>query len=99
VAFIVATLGCAAPGANRSSSGAPPPLAIQEQGSFAIGGTVVTTPGTFDPIAQAAFTATPDAKGQTLHGDHVYVFYQAQVNARPLPLAFWHSRGARGRAG
>jgi hypothetical protein len=30
------------------------PLAIQEQGSFAVGGTVVTTPGTFDPIAQGA---------------------------------------------
>ena len=28
------------------------PLAIQEQGSFAVGGTVVTAPGTFDPIAQ-----------------------------------------------
>jgi hypothetical protein len=25
------------------------PLVIQEQGSFAVGGTVVATPGTFDP--------------------------------------------------
>ena len=72
---------------------APPkaPLAIQEQGSFAVGGTVVTTPGTFDPIAQGAYDpAGNDPKGQTLHGDHAYVFYQSPVNARRLPLVFWH---------
>jgi len=28
----------------------PAPLVIQEQGSFAVGGTVSTNPGTFDPI-------------------------------------------------
>ena len=28
---------------------------IQEQGSFAVGGTVITTPGTFDPIKQGAY--------------------------------------------
>ena len=27
----------------------PAPLIIQEQGSFAVGGTVITNPGTFDP--------------------------------------------------
>jgi hypothetical protein len=75
------------------AGGASAPLAIQEQGSFAVGGTVVTAPGTFDPIAQGAFTPTPDPKGQTLHGDHTYVFYQKPVNARPLPLVFWHGHG------
>lgn len=30
-------------------------LTIREQGSVAIGGSVVTTPGTFDPIAQGAY--------------------------------------------
>ena len=47
---------------------------IQEQGSFAAGGKVITTPGTFDPR-----TPTNPA-GQTLHGDHAYVFYQIPVN-------------------
>ena len=89
---LVAALGCAAPLAN-SANGTSAPLVIQEQGSFAVGGTVVTTPGTFDPIAQGAFTPTPDPKGQTLHGDHAYVFYQKPVNARPLPLVFWHGHG------
>lgn len=32
----------------------PGPLVIQEQGSFAIGGTVVTAPGTFDAIRHGA---------------------------------------------
>ena len=36
------------------------PLLIQEQGSFAVGGTVITNPGTFDPYNQ-----TP--AGQTFH--------------------------------
>lgn len=54
----------------------PEPLAIQEQGSFAVGGTVITAPGTFDPIRQGAFNpAGTDPAGQTLHGDHAYVFY------------------------
>jgi len=50
---------------------------IQEQGSFAVGGSVITAPGTFEPIRQGAFNpAGSDPAGQTLHGDHVYVFYQ-----------------------
>jgi alpha/beta hydrolase family protein len=88
----VAAAGCAAPIANPAS-GTSAPLVIQEQGSFAVGGTVVTAPGNFDPIAQGAYTPTPDPKGQTLHGDHAYVFYQKPVYARPLPLVFWHGHG------
>ena len=45
------------------------PLIIQEQGSFAVGGTVITNPGTFDQYNQTQ-------AGQTFHGDHAYVFYQ-----------------------
>src|SRR5437762_101517 len=72
----------------------PEPLVIREQGSFAVGGTVVTAPGTFDPIAQGAYNpAGADPKGQTLHGDHAYVFYQVPANARPQPLVFWHGHG------
>jgi pimeloyl-ACP methyl ester carboxylesterase len=74
------------------------PLAIREQGSFAIGGTVVTAPGTFDPIAQGAYNpAGVDPRGQTLHGDHAYVFYQVPVDARRLPLVFWHGHGQSGK--
>ena len=38
-------------------------LIIKEQGSFAVGGSVITNPGTFDAIER-----TPE--GQTFHGDH-----------------------------
>jgi pimeloyl-ACP methyl ester carboxylesterase len=62
------------------------PLIIQEQGSFAVGGTMITNPGTFDPIKR-----TPD--GQTFRGDHAYVFYQIPVKAKKLPLVFWHGIG------
>ena len=62
------------------------PLLINEQGSFAIGGTVITSSGTFDPYNQ-----TP--AGQTFHGDHAYVFFQIPVDARELPLVMWHGIG------
>lgn len=74
------------------------PLAIEKQGSFAVGGTVITAPGTFDPIRQGAYNpAGPDSAGQTLHGDHAYVFYQVPLNARRLPLVFWHGHGQSGK--
>ena len=69
-----------------SESTRPAPLVIQEQGSFAVGGTVITNPGTFDPLK-------PTPEGQTFHGDHAYVFYQLPVKARKLPLVFWHGAG------
>jgi hypothetical protein len=53
---------------------------------FAVGGTVVTNPGTFDPVKMSP-------EGQTFHGDHAYVFYQIPVNARKLPLVLWHGYG------
>lgn len=62
------------------------PLVIQEQGSFAVGGTVITNPGTFDPYK-------PTPEGQTFHGDHAYVFYQVPVKARKYPLVMWHGIG------
>ena len=61
-------------------------LSIQEQGSFAVGGTVIVNPGTFDPVKMSP-------EGQTFHGDHAYVFYQIPENARKLPLIFWHGYG------
>ena len=69
-------------------------LIIREQGSFSVGGTVITNPGTFDPIKHGAFNpANQSSEGQTLHGDHAYIFYQIPGNARKLPLVFWHGHG------
>lgn len=63
------------------------PIIIQQQGSFAIGGTVITNPGVFD-------AGKPTAAGQTFHGDHAYAFYQIPVNARKHPLVFLHGAGS-----
>lgn len=62
-------------------------LTICKQGSFLIGGSVKTQPGTYN-------TNQPlKADGQTLHGDHAYVSYQIPVNARKNPLVFLHGAG------
>ena len=82
----LAVLGMAVSGpvfAQNSSQ----PMAIEQQGSFDIGGTVVTAPGTFDVNKPM----TPD--GQTLHGDHAYVFYQLPQHAKAHPLIFLHGAG------
>ncbi|QQS48016.1 MAG: alpha/beta fold hydrolase [Acidobacteriota bacterium] len=84
--FIVILLISVAASAQTSGKRNAPPLQIKEQGSFAVGGTVITKPGKFDP-----YRPTPD--GQTLHGDHAYVFYQLPVKARQLPLVMWHGFG------
>lgn len=67
------------------------PLVIQEQGSFAVGGTVVRRPGSYDPF-------NPGSGGQTLHGDHARVFYQIPVKARKLPIVMWHGFGQTSRS-
>ncbi|MEZ0301434.1 MAG: alpha/beta fold hydrolase [Hyphomicrobiaceae bacterium] len=73
--------------ATAEKTGGPAPLVIQEQGSFAAGGTIKTEPGTFDPLKPTV------AAGQTYHGDHTYAFYQIPVNAHRLPLVMWHGAG------
>jgi acyl dehydratase/pimeloyl-ACP methyl ester carboxylesterase len=60
-----------------------PPLIIQEQGSFAVGGSVLWQPGSYDPKR-----AGPE--GQTLHGDHAFVTYQIPVDVHGHPLVFVH---------
>ena len=84
---VVTILLCAAvlipAGAIAQRAKQQPPLAIQEQGSFAVGGKVITNAGTFNP-------KQPAPEGQTLHGDHAYVFYQIPVSRRKLPLVFLH---------
>lgn len=61
----------------------PAPLILQDQGSFATGGAVLRTPGTYNNNA-------PTAAGQSFHGDHLYAFYQVPQNARPLPIVMLH---------
>jgi pimeloyl-ACP methyl ester carboxylesterase len=94
VAVGVSLMGCVAtrPGSNAA------PLVLREQGSFAVGGTVISEPGTFDPIKQGAYNPNGvSPAGQTLHGDHAYVFYQIPDRARTLPLVFWHGYGQSGK--
>lgn len=79
--FLAASLfACSAP---KSDEGF---IVIQEQGSFAVGGTMKQNPGTFDAILR-----TPE--GQTFHGDHAYVFYQIPASAHKYPLVMWHGIG------
>ena len=59
------------------------PLVIQEQGYFAVGGVVISRPGTFD-------YRKPTEAGQTLHGDHAHISYQVPVDARKYPIAMLH---------
>ncbi len=62
-------------------------LMIKEQGSFAVGGIKVPESGQFE-LGNAL-----KPQGQTLHGDHAYVFYQVPVKARKYPLVFLHGAG------
>ena len=82
VYFLFSQSGCAQKNNNENDG----LLVIKEQGSFTVGGSVVTTPGEFNP-----YTRTPE--GQTLHGDHAYIFYQIPADARKLPLVMWHGFG------
>jgi hypothetical protein len=78
--------GAGASRAVRAEDDSEGQITLNTQGSFLVGGSFVTNPGAFDPIA-----LTPD--GQTIHGDHAYVQYQIPVNARRYPLVMWHGGG------
>lgn len=67
------------------------PLVIHEQGSFAVGGKVVTTPGTYN-------NNNPSAEGQTFHGDHLYAFYQIPEKPNALPIVMLHGAYESGRS-
>ena len=77
--------------ALRGQAAKTKPLTIQEQGSFAVGGTVISTPGTYD-------NNNPTAAGQSFHGDHLYAFYQIPQNHRPLPVVMLHGAYQSGRS-
>jgi hypothetical protein len=90
--WLIAIALLSSAGAQAARSDKPGPLTIQEQGSFAVGGKVTANPGTFNP-------KQPTPQGQTLHGDHAYVFYQIPANRRKLPLVFLHGTGQFSRLG
>lgn len=81
IAMTTLLTGCATP--TRGAGTATGPLTIQAQGSFAVGGTVLQTPGTYD-------NNKPTSAGQSFHGDHLYAFYQVPQNPRPLPIVMLH---------
>ncbi|EKU70609.1 alpha/beta fold hydrolase [Selenomonas sp. F0473] len=60
------------------------PIVLETQGSFAVGGTTVTHPGTF---SEEKFLSED---GQKAYGDHAYVFYQIPAHTRKYPLVFQH---------
>ena len=91
--FVSPTLLLALLSSTACAKVSPGSLSIAQQGSFAVGGTVVTSPGVFDATAQPPAGQPPSTAGQTLHGDHAYVFYQVPVRARRLPLVMWHGIG------
>ena len=63
LALVSAGIAASACGLAAAGDQEPEPLVIREQGSFAVGGTVITEPGTWDPVERGP-------GGQTLHGDH-----------------------------
>ncbi|OBZ94718.1 alpha/beta hydrolase [Pararhizobium polonicum] len=73
----------AAGSAFAQTGSKPEPLVIAEQGSFAVGGSVTSTPGAYNNNA-------PSDEGQSLHGDHAYVFYQVPEKPKPLPIVMLH---------
>lgn len=82
---VMVTQGC-----ERTASTVPnekQPIVVMDQGSFYVGGRVVTNPGTFDPIKLGP-------EGETVHGDYAYVQYQIPVDPRDLPLLMWPGGGA-----
>ena len=64
----------------------------KDQGSFMAGGSVVTAPGTYRGNEDPS-----DKAGQTLHGDHAYVFYQKPTRAHRTALVFLHGAGQSGK--
>jgi len=63
------------------------PVTIEDQGSFMAGGTVVTAEGTYDG------SNPMNSSGETIHGDHAYVFYQKPVKAHKYGMVFLHGYG------
>lgn len=65
------------------------PMVIAEQGMFMSGGRIAQADGEYD-------NSHSSRDGQTIRGDHAYVFYQIPVKRKKLPLVFLHGHGQCG---
>src|SRR5699024_101404 len=87
ILLLLITLICITSCSTTKDSTGHNPLVIQNQGSFAVGGTILSKAGKFDlknPLKP---------QGQTFHGDHAYAFYQIPVKSRKYPIVFLHGAG------
>ncbi|MEC5397374.1 alpha/beta hydrolase [Uliginosibacterium sp. H1] len=91
IAMLVALALSCATVSHAGAATAQEPLVIAAQGSFAVGGTSKTEPGTFNPQKPV------EPAGQTYRGDHATVRYQIPVDAKKLPLVMWHGAGQSAR--
>jgi len=69
------------------------PIVIERQGSFFVGGRMVTASGTYD----GTVSVFPPNTGQTFWVDHMYVQFQVPPRARRLPIVLVHGGGGTGR--
>lgn len=81
--------------ATAAAGFAAEPLVIERQGEFAVGGTTIQRPGTFDPDTFRGWT-DPVQDGQTYRCDHAMARYQIPATATGLPLVFVHGFGGDG---
>lgn len=78
---------------TASSTFAMKPVTIVDQGSFMAGGKVITSSGSYNTEKNPK-----DLSGNTLHGDHAYVFYQIPAKAKKYSLVFLHGYGQSGKS-
>lgn len=81
--LFVSASAVASPLAIAQEPSKPAPLVIQKQGSFAVGGKIVSSSGHYD-------NNKPTTEGQSLHGDHLYAFYQVPQSPKTLPIVMLH---------
>ena len=89
--FFIATLAAAS--LIFSDAAAMKPVTITDQGSFFAGGKVITSAGVYNGVNDPK-----DFSGNTLHGDHAYVFYQIPAKAKRHALIFLHGYGQSGKS-
>jgi len=70
------------------------PLVLKAQGSFSVGGRIVTGPGTFDATIPGAGSRND---GQEFRIDQLYAQFQVPVDARSLPIVMIHGGAGTGR--
>lgn len=68
------------------------PVTVVDQGSFMVGGTVITAPGVYKD------NEPTDYAGKTMHGDAAYVAYQIPKKARHNGIVFLHGYGQSGKS-